>query len=197
MVTDPLPRQARGRLVYQRSEALSSFRLPASELLCSLAAELEVELAGARRREVERVARSLAGVIADAQGVPTPTLDVLGVRPHRMDGGVCVYEKFGDYDLEAGHIRLWMKTAVQHRVTAFGTFLATFCHEVCHHLDVVGLNLPGSPHTRGFYERAGLLYHHVRGTPPRPLVWTRAPGGRYRIDWQRTLGRPARSRSRA
>jgi hypothetical protein len=35
-------------------------------------------------------------------------------------------------------------------------------------------------HTRGFYERAAVLYHHARGTPPKRLFWvpvTRGVGG--------------------
>jgi hypothetical protein len=31
-----------------------------------------------------------------------------------------------------------------------------------------------------------VLYHHARGTPPKTLFWTPMPGGRWRIDWQRT-----------
>lgn len=41
-------------------------------------------------------------------------------------------------------------------------------------------------HTRGFYERAAALYHHVRGTPQKRLFWVPMPGGRWRIDRPRT-----------
>lgn len=40
--------------------------------------------------------------------------------------------------------------------------------------------------TRGFYERAGALYHCVRGTPPKCLFWTPLRGGRWQINWPRT-----------
>jgi hypothetical protein len=98
-----------------------------------------------------------------------------------------VYEKFGDYDLETAHIRVWMRTAMRHKTTSFGTFLHTLCHELVHHVDVVGLDLGDTPHTRGFFERAAILYHHARGTPRKQLVWVGLRDGRYRIDWGRTM----------
>lgn len=41
-------------------------------------------------------------------------------------------------------------------------------------------------HTRGFYERAAILYHYARGTPVKQLIWMPATGQRWRIDWGRT-----------
>jgi hypothetical protein len=83
-------------------------------------------------------------------------------------------------------IRVWMRTAVRKEVTSFGTFLSTLCHEFCHHLDFKKFGFIDSWHTRGFYERAGVLYHHARGTPFKKLFWVPVAGGRWRIDWQRT-----------
>jgi hypothetical protein len=68
-------------------------------------------------------------------------------------------------------IRVWMRTAVRKEVTSFGTFLSTLCHEFCHHLDLQLFKFPDSWHTRGFYERAGTLYHHARRTPRKRLFW--------------------------
>jgi hypothetical protein len=79
-----------------------------------------------------------------------------------------------------------MRTAVQKRVTSFGTFLATLCHEFCHHLDCERFGFRDTPHTRGFYERAAALYHHARSTPAKRLFWDPLPNGRWRIDWPRT-----------
>ncbi len=50
-----------------------------------------------------------------------------------------------------------MRTAIQKRVTSFGTFLSTLCHEFCHHLDCQHFGFRGTPHTRGFYERTAAL----------------------------------------
>jgi hypothetical protein len=78
-----------------------------------------------------------------------------------------------------------MRTAIRKQVTSFGTFLNTLCHEFCHHLDCQQL-FRDSWHTRGFYERTALLYHHARGTPMKPLFWVKISGERWRIDWPRT-----------
>jgi hypothetical protein len=83
-------------------------------------------------------------------------------------------------------IRVWMRTAVRKQVTSLGTFLSTLCHEFCHHLDAQCLGFRDTPHTRGFYARTAVLYHHARGTPMKRLVWVRVRGGRWRIDWART-----------
>lgn len=144
-------------------------------------------MADATQRDVERACTAMVGHMAEAFGVKTPTVAVLGVRPHRTNGHVCVYEKFGDYDLQTAHIRLWMRTAMRHKVTSYGTLLSTLCHEVCHHLDVVSFGFADTPHTRGFYERAAALYHHTRGTPARRLVWVPMARGLYRIDWGKTM----------
>jgi hypothetical protein len=82
-----------------------------------------------------------------------------------------------------------MRTAQRRQVTTYGTLLSTLCHELCHHLDVAHLGIGDTPHTRGFYERAAILYHHARGTPARPLAWLPLRDGRYRIDWGRTMRR--------
>jgi len=95
-------------------------------------------------------------------------------------------ELFGDYNPETILIRVWMRTAVRKQVTSFGTFLSTLCHEFCHHLDYQQFRFHNSWHTRGFYERTAALYHHARGTPRKRLFWAAMPGGRWRIDWQRT-----------
>ncbi|MBI4533510.1 MAG: hypothetical protein HY711_06140 [Candidatus Melainabacteria bacterium] len=61
------------------------------------------------------------------------------------------------------------------------------CHEFCHHLDVVWLGFPNTFHTRGLYERAALLYHHIRSTPFRPLIWVEQPNGTFRLNWAKTM----------
>jgi SprT-like family len=89
--------------------------------------------------------------------------------------------------MEAGTtlIRVWMRTAVRKEITSFGTFLSTLCHELCHHLDFHKFGFRDSWHTRGFYERAAVLYHHVRGTPPKRLFRVPVNSGRWRNDWPR------------
>jgi len=95
-------------------------------------------------------------------------------------------ELCGDYSPDTMLIRVWMRTAVRKEINSFGTFLSTLCHEFCHHLDFHKFGFPDSWHTRGFYERAGVLYHCARGTTLKRLFWTPLRGGRWRIDWPRT-----------
>jgi hypothetical protein len=190
MVTDPAPRQPSRRVAFDRSDALRTLELPPEEPLRALAAAIERELLADARAPLERVCAELAARVAGFHSVAAPPVKVLGVRPHRTVDGVCVYEKFGDYDLRSGVIRLWMRTAMRQQTTSVGTLLSTLCHEVCHHLDVVKLAFPHSPHTRGFFHRAAKLYHHVRGTPERELRWIKGGGSTWRLDWQRTMRAP-------
>jgi hypothetical protein len=118
--------------------------------------------------------------------VRQPVIRVLAARPLRVREAGWAIELFGDYDPGTLLIRLWMRTAIRKQVTSFGTFLSTLCHEFCHHLDCQQLGFGDSWHTRGFYERTAMLYHHARGTPMKRLFWVKTSGERWRIDWPRT-----------
>ena len=120
-----------------------------------------------------------------------PTLRVLSARPIRVREGGWASELFGDYYPETKVIRVWMRTAVRKQVTSFGTFFSTLCHEFCHHLDRHHHGFPGTPHTRGFYERAGALYHHALETPRKALFWMKRSDGRQEIDWRRVRAQRA------
>jgi hypothetical protein len=186
MITDRPPRKSDHKAEYLRSEAMRTIMLPSLERLRPCAQELERLLKSEDRRKIEAVSNEIGDVVAKAFGVSTPKVKVLGVRPLKENGDM-VDETFGDYHFETQRIRLWMRTAVLEKTTSYGTFLSTLCHELCHHLDVVSFDLPNTYHTCGFYERAGLLYHHVRGTPPRQLVWDKQSNGTYRINWPQTM----------
>jgi hypothetical protein len=189
VITDPVPRADARRRGYLRSDELRVLALPPTASLQPLARAIAAALANDERGTVQAACADFAAEVARVHDVQAPSVSVLGVRPHRTSGGRCVYEKFGDYDLTAAQIRIWMRTAQRHRVTTYGTLLSTLSHELCHHLDVVHLGFPATPHTRGFFERAALLYHSARGTPLRRLVWVPLADGRYHIDWSRTMGR--------
>jgi hypothetical protein len=45
------------------------------------------------------------------------------------------------------------------------------------YLDFQRFRFADSWHTRGFYQRAGALYHHTRGTPSKKLFWVPVSGG--------------------
>ncbi len=117
---------------------------------------------------------------------PRPAASASSPPGRYASGSRWTTELFGDYNPTTKLIRLWMRTAVRKEITSFGTFLSTLCHKFCHHLDYEHFGFADSWHTRGFYERAAILYHHARGTPPKRLFWVPIGGGRWRIDWPKT-----------
>lgn len=186
MITDKVPKRKDEQEEYRRSDAMRSISLPDANLFYAHVARLEESLKAEDKRATQASAAAIAVSFSQHFQIATPGVRVLGARPREVSE-TSVTETFGDYDFDTAIIRLWMRTGVLKKPTAFGTFLSTLCHELCHHLDVVYLELPNTFHTRGFFERAGLLYHHVRGTPVRPLVWSEYPGGRFTINWARTM----------
>ena len=125
--------------------------------------------------------RSFSGCRIGFWEHPACGIRVLGARPLRVRENWST-ELFGDYTPETMLVRVWMKTAVRKEVTSFGTFLSTLCHEFCHHLDFQKFGFADSWHTRGFYERAAVLYHYARGTPLKKLFWVQTSGERWRIS---------------
>jgi len=186
MITDKLPRKSADKDEYSRSDTLLSLDLPPAEALRKMASRLEQAMKIEDKKAIQSACNDIAVTVCAFYRVPPPTVRVLGARPLE-ERGDRVDETFGDYTFETQRIRLWMRTAVQEKMTSFGTLLSTLCHEICHHLDVVHFGFEHTFHTRGFYERAGLLYHHVRGTPLRPLVWDRLNDGTLRINWPKTM----------
>jgi hypothetical protein len=186
MITDLPPRDPTERQEYLRSEAMLAIKLPPAEPLRSVAKDLEAAMTSEDRKKIQSICNVIAKHVSDSFDVQSPKVRVLGLRPLE-EGDRQVDELFGDYDLETKLIRLWMRTAVLGKMTSYGTFLSTLCHELCHHLDVVHFDFENTFHTRGFYERAGLLYSHARGVPNRVLVWTRQKNGVLRINWPATM----------
>lgn len=189
MITDRIPDTQKEKQEYNRSNDLGTITLPPQEPLLRMAKQLEEFMAEENKKEMQVACNAIATYVSDSFQIEAPQVRVLGVRP-RKGTGYDVEELYADYDLDTKKIRLWMRTAVLEKVTSYGTFLSTLCHEICHHLDVVYFDFPNTFHTRGFYERAGILYHHVRGTPVRPLVWDRMRDGRLRINWPATMRKP-------
>ena len=185
MITDRLPRNTRLLKQFRESERLIALALPADPGLSRLSQIIEKVMNEGARAEVARACAEFLGLAASFYGVHPPEVRALAARPLRVREGGWQTELFGDYSLSDARIRIWTRTAVRKQVTSFGTFLSTLCHEFCHHLDCQRFGFSQSPHTRGFYERTALLYHHARGTPAKRLFWIEMPGGRWRIDWRR------------
>jgi hypothetical protein len=186
MFTDSLPKNDRLRSEYLRSDALCSLALPPDDLFRTPAKCIEEALSTEQSARVRKACLEFATVAANFYRVSRPQVRVLAARPLRVREDGWGTELFGDYQPQKKLIRIWMRTAVQKRVTSFGTFLSTLCHEFCHHLDCERFGFRDTPHTRGFYERTATLYHHARSTTAKRLFWVALPKGRWRIDWPRT-----------
>ena len=171
---------------FLESDRLTTLELPCDNQLQELARSIESAMKGGTPAATRRACNEFLTASAKFYGVRAPEVRALAARPIRVREGGWASELFGDYTVGKAVIRIWTRTAVRKQVTSFGTFLSTLCHEFCHHLDCERFGFRRTPHTRGFYERTAVLYHHARGTPMKRLIWVRAPGGRWRIDWQRT-----------
>src|SRR5271157_5255527 len=186
MLTERAPRKTALRAEFQKSDLLTSLPVPPDDRLHEQANSIAAVLEEGTAAGLHPVCAAFLNVGADFYGVERPGIRVLAARPLRVREGGWASELFGDYSPETLQIRVWMRTAVRKKVTSFGTFLSTLCHEFSHHLDCHRFGWRESWHTRGFYERTAALYHHARGTPVKRLFWVRAPGKRWRIDWPRT-----------
>jgi hypothetical protein len=185
MITDRLPRSKALLDEFGKSDRMTRITLPEDGRLLALAKDIEIAMLSEKRPVVSRACQEFLGAAADFYRVPKPTVRVLASRPLRVYESGWSTELFGDYDIGKNVTRVWMRTAVRKQVTSFGTFMSTLCHEFCHQLDFQLCGFRDSPHTRGFYERAALLYHHARGTPKKQLFWRKLPHDRFQIDWVR------------
>jgi hypothetical protein len=186
MLTDRTPRKKTLLAGFIKSDENRALDLPQDDRLKMLSTSLEAALKAGTIPPVRLLCEKFLNNAAGFYKVQRTPIRVLAARPVRSREGGWGYELFGDYDPDTTLIRVWMRTAVRKQVTSYGTFLSTLCHEFCHHLDYKLFGYRDTWHTRGFYERAALLYHHARGTPPKRLFWVQIRSGRWRIDWQRT-----------
>lgn len=184
MLTDSPPRK-KNRAGFLESDRIKTLDLPQEGRLPRIAQSIESAMRAGATADVRRTSTEFLEAASEFYKVSECGIRVLAARPLRVREHWST-ELFGDYDPQTILIRLWMRTAVRKEITSYGTFLSTLCHEFCHHLDFQRFKFPDSWHTRGFYERAAVLYHHARGTPPKRLFWVPVSGGRWRIDWPRT-----------
>jgi hypothetical protein len=189
MLTDPAPRK-KNREFFAHSDRLKTLALPGDRRLAQIAWSIESAMKAEAIGDVRRSCTAFLTTACDFYQVRACAVRVLAARPLRAREH-STFELFGDYHPTTMLIRVWTRTAVRKEITSFGTFLSTLCHEFCHHLDFQGFGFHDSWHTRGFYERSAALYHHARGTPPKPLVWAPVAGRRWRIDWPRTNRTPS------
>jgi len=154
--------------IYRRSDGVAELRVREPHTLAPQVEALRQALASGRRVALERATTHVSNALCERFDVAAAGVEVLEVRPSDATG-----ELHGLYTREPGrrpHIQVWMRTAKHRRVVAFRTYLRTFLHELCHHLDFLLLELPHSFHTEGFFKRESSLFHQLvpRPTPSSP-----------------------------
>ncbi len=149
--------------VYRRSDELTEVELSTPATLRPIARQAEELLAEDRQRALQGACQRLADEINNQLGVPPVTVRVLAKRPSRTWG-----ELHGLYEPPDGgqpaRLTIWMRTAQRRQVVAFKTFLRTFFHELCHHLDYELFELADSLHTEGFFKRESSLFRQIAGS---------------------------------
>jgi len=198
MITDRRPARDKLRLEYDSSHCLAKIRVPASANLALLFGLLEAARDAAAPELMRNACTRFLASLSAFYGIPSPSLKLLGPRPHSTHEGRLANELFGDYQIKDAKIRLWTRTPMKRQWTSSKTILSTLCHEFMHHLDVTALGFPNSFHTIGFYERTHGLYLAAIGQPYYPLKWRQIGfEGRQVIDWQETKRRSAKVLIRA
>jgi hypothetical protein len=150
------PRQKR---IYDESDATSEVPLHRPEPHRERVDTLERALASGSASATELAAQALMDGLTVAFGVAALRVGVAERRPSWQTG-----ELHGLYQAdEKGRFRvsLWMRTAQRAQVVKFKTFLRTFLHELCHHLDYQRFRLADSFHTEGFYRRESSLLRQL------------------------------------
>jgi hypothetical protein len=146
--------------IYRSSDEISNIRLRNHAAFADIVDAIANALASEDRRMTENACQMLASSISSSLKVPAVHVEVLAARPARRWG-----ELHGLYTPRRIRrpcvITIWMRTAKRRQVVAFRTFLRTFIHELCHHLDYELLGLQESFHTEGFYKRESSLFHQL------------------------------------
>lgn len=150
--------------IYRKSDSITSVNLKGAERLFDIVKAIEECLRREEQVCIQNKCQSLSAGLSEILGVPTLKIKILSVRPSNAYG-----ELHGLYYPKRGRIPamivLWMRTAKKAKIVNFKTFMRTFIHEFCHHLDYELFHLPESFHTEGFYKRESSILHQLLKEP--------------------------------
>lgn len=152
---------AKNQTIYLASDKIQKIVLADSAVLRPLAETLAEALKAGNRGRVEAICGDLATGMLQQLKTPSVRIKVMAVRPSDDYGELHGFYEGVEGRLKVARITLWMRTAQRKQVVAFRSFLRTFLHELCHHLDYEHLKLDDSFHTQGFYERESSLFHQL------------------------------------
>lgn len=146
--------------MYRRSDSIDSVVVPRLAELRPLTRDLKEALLSENRRVVATASQALADALTRCLEVEPFEVVVELARPRGSRSELHgLYEPGSSGD--RARISVWMRTAQRRQVVAFRTFLRTFLHEVCHHLDYELYGLRESFHTQGFFKRESSLYRQL------------------------------------
>jgi hypothetical protein len=148
------------RRIYRRSDAIESVELSPEASFGALAADLEAALESESRVAVAAACQTLADQLTESLRIDPLEIVVHLARPRNTRSELHGLYEPGTLPQKA-RISVWMRTAKRRQVVAFRTFLRTFLHEICHHLDYELYGLPESFHTQGFYKRESSLFRQI------------------------------------
>jgi hypothetical protein len=153
---------ARQQKTYLQSDRITEVKLRDARSLKPLAAAVETALATEKPRPVQTALQRLAdGLMRDLR-VPPLSVKVLARRPSKH--GEELHGLYVAVEGQKALITVWMRTSAKKKVVTYRTFLRTFLHEVCHHLDMNLYRLRDTFHTEGFFKRESSL---MRSLVPR------------------------------
>ena len=162
--------------IYDQSDGITSVELYRPEQHRERVLALSRCLGSGELKTTQQAAQALADGLTEAFGVPGLKIRVHERRPSWQTG-----ELHGLYEADQNgryRVSLWMRTAKRVQVVKFKTFLRTFLHELCHHLDYQKFRLADSFHTEGFYRRESSLLKQLY---PSELDENRSAGAAKRL----------------
>lgn len=169
----------RQRSQYDASDRIDRIAVPQSAVLRHHVEGLQQALQSEQRRATERSLQTLSDALVEQLGLPPLQVRVLAARPSEDWGELQgLYE--GSDGSDRARVTVWMRTAKKRQVVRFRTFLRTYLHELCHHVDFTALKLGESFHTEGFFKRESSLMAQLVGPAPARAARERALGSKGR-----------------
>jgi hypothetical protein len=100
MTTDRRPARDKLRREYDSSHGLEKIRAPACANLAPLFGALEAARDAAAPEPMKNVCTRFLASLSAFYGIPSPSLKLLGPRPHSTHEGRLANELFGDYQIK-------------------------------------------------------------------------------------------------
>lgn len=144
--------------LYKKSDAIEKLNLKKQDDAKAFVKKLKSVLESEDKKKIKKYIELIAFCICSDLGISAPDIHIKSRRPSSSSE-----ELQGLYEIEDDKplITIWMKTYSYKRTVAFKTFLRTFLHELCHHIDFYYFAFSDSLHTEGFFKRESNLFKDI------------------------------------